>query len=284
MENLKILYDNLKGAYDGGQSPIAEIIKIGTYCINKLHRESNIKRQGNVVSKIYNVFERKNEYSRPYLSDLYISNTSTFIDYWQEIISNIDTTSKRINLEPSVVDKSLYTTVISFACCYDLWKRSSRKTPGTFFEVVLGSLIQNILPNFNRTKHIHIPRFGESVSTDIVFSRPDGKINIVIPAKITTRERIVQPFAHQRILESVFGKGHYNSVLMCVSEIQRDKNENVKEICVPGTIKLFQKHLATLKGIYYLDAPIRYCQQDLKSIIEISSVGQFLTKTLPDLT
>jgi hypothetical protein len=106
---------------------------------------------------------------------------------------------------------------------------------------------------------------------------------IVFPVKITTRERIVQPFAHQRILDSVFGEGQYKSVLVCVSETQRDKENNVKEICVPGTIRLFQKHLARLSGIYYLDPPERYLNADLQEVISVGTLGQLLTSTLPEL-
>ena len=105
----------------------------------------------------------------------------------------------------------------------------------------------------------------------------------MIPAKITTRERIVQPFAHQRILDSVFGAHHYNSILTCVSETQRHGPNGVKEICVPGTIRLFQKHLAVMAGIYYLDPPSRYLAKDVTSVIKVATVGELIHSDLAKL-
>lgn len=106
---------------------------------------------------------------------------------------------------------------------------------------------------------------------------------LVVPAKITTRERIVQPFAHQRILDSAFGVGHYRSALACVSEMQRDEEVGANEICVPGTIRLYQEYLAPLSGIYYLDPPVRYLQSDVTSIIEVSSLGHFFSERIAAL-
>jgi hypothetical protein len=183
---------------------------------------------------------------------------------------------------------------MAFSVCFDLRKRTSRKTPGTYFEVILGSILSEILPDYKRTKHIPLiseegsakEENEESVSTDIVFEKAskDGIMKgIVIPAKITTRERIVQPFAHQRILDSVFCSERFRSVLVCMSEMQLDKS-GVKEICVPGTIRLFQTHLARLSGIYYLDPPLRYLQDDVLKYIKVASLGTFLNQDLAELT
>jgi hypothetical protein len=121
-----------------------------------------------------------------------------------------------------------------------------------------------------------------SVATDIVFEYC-GK-GVVIPAKITTRERIVQPFAHQKILDGVFGVGRYISLLICVSETQRsDKDGRVNEICVPGTITLFQKHLAQLNGIYYLDPPQRYLALNAKNIVSVQSLGFLFAEGLANI-
>src|SRR5690606_14225136 len=130
-------------------------------------------------------------------------------------------------------------------CAYDLWQRRSRKTPGTFFEVLMASLLQQMLPRAAFSKHIPLAALlrdrdaaegatetetdaveeaeGEddgrsSVSTDLVIGTPDRPGGVVVPLKITTRERIVQPFAHQRILDSAFGEGVYRSLLVCISE------------------------------------------------------------------
>jgi hypothetical protein len=144
---------------------------------------------------------------------------------------------------------------------------------------LLGSILSAFLPQHKRGKFISLPEFGEKVSTDIVLD--DGVLGIVFPAKITTRERIVQPYAHQRILDSVFGDARYKSVLLCVSETQRDdKKQGVNNICVPGTIKLFQAHLSKLSGLYYLDPPVRYLQDDILSLVPVGDFGKLFKTAL----
>jgi hypothetical protein len=115
-----------------------------------------------------------------------------------------------------------------------------------------------------------------SVATDLVLKWPNQSGGIVVPFKITTRERIVQPFAHQRILNSAFGEDAYRSLLVCISETQLDeKKRAVKQVCVPGTVKLFQKYLAPLDGLYYCDIPQRYSARDMQNVIPVRSLGQF---------
>jgi hypothetical protein len=156
MEYIVSLYNELKHDYDHNQPPLSKIVKLGICCIDKLNKEAKKKDQGQIHSKKYSVFLLNKEYSRPFQPDIYISNTSVFNKLWQQIFSSIDTKSRSINIKSILIDRALYTSIISFACCYDLWKRSSRKTPGTYFEVVLGSLIKLIIPKYNRTKHIPI--------------------------------------------------------------------------------------------------------------------------------
>ena len=108
-------------------------------------------------------------------------------------------------------------------------------------------------------------------------------VGLVVPVKITTRERIVQPFAHQRILDSVFGEHRFRSVLVCVSEMQRKRDEGANAICVPGTIRLYQRHLAALSGLYYLDPPHRYLQPDVTAHVAVRTLGCLLADDLPSL-
>jgi hypothetical protein len=65
--------------------------------------------------------------------------------------------------------------------------------------------------------------------------------------------------------------------------MQRDEEEGANEICVPGTIRLFQRHLAAITGIYYLDPPVRYLKEDLTKVLRVGSLGEFLTADLAAL-
>ena len=168
-----------------------------------------------------------------------------------------------------------------FSICYDLWRPGSRKTPGTFFEILVGSLVQAVTPRLTRRAHVPLLEPGESVSTDIVFLEPGERGGLAIPVKITTRERIVQPFAHQRILDAVFGEGRFRSILVCVSEMQRQRDTGANAICVPGTIRQFQRYLAPLAGLYYLDPPARYLRDDVTGLIPVGTLGDLLAHDLP---
>ena len=153
---------------------------------------------------------------------------------------------------------------------------------------MLGSLLAAVLPEHKRVKHIPLAGLeddpsGESVSTDIVFQKGTEQAGLVIPAKITTRERIVQVYAHQRILDSVY-PGAYKTTLIAVSETQRQARGGVNDICVPGTLKLFQRHLAPISGIYYIDPPARYLSPDLTRIVKVSDLQTLLREDLVVLT
>ncbi|EPM8489379.1 type II site-specific deoxyribonuclease [Escherichia albertii] len=236
----------------------------------------------------YYAFFDNNEISRPIRDDLYIRD----INNYKKSSNNVLIDLKNINTnwdsdKSNLANKVIYTSIMSIACAFDLWKKGSRKTPGTVFEIYIAALLKVMLPNEIFSKHIPlIDQINSdeeltdpaSVSTDIVI-KSGANVNrgVVIPLKITTRERIVQPFAQQRILDSYFGNGIFNSFLACISETQQDKtHRKVNHICVPGTIRLYQKYLSNVAGMYYCDIPERYLQADLTDIIPVKSMGEFL--------
>jgi hypothetical protein len=309
VKELKKHFDAAKTLYDRGQVPLAQIAATCEVALNMLADTTEVS-YGVLSGKRYTVLRSGDARSRPLLKYLML-DSSSFVDEWNALIESADTQNHRFQVDEERAIKTVYSAVMGFAICYDLWKPKSRKTPGTFLEVLFGSLLAKLAPEARRKKFIRLPQNGElvelpetelvaeneveavsadneavvdmvgTVSTDIVFEFGQGNMTrgIVIPAKITTRERIVQPFAHQRILDSAFGKGRYISLLVCVSETQRDdKNTRVNEICVPGTIKLFQKHLANVDGIYYLDPPERYLMLSREGVIRVRSAGSLLTE------
>jgi hypothetical protein len=285
VKELDGLFKKTKEKYDQGFAPLDRLSDLTRHALGLLAKAEPVKLPSlSAGKKQYWVLKAGQSLSRPFLPPLLIRKEADFESAWTRLEEALDGGSRRINLDAEEVNSTLYTVVMAFCLCYDLWKPKSRKTPGTQFEVVLGSLLKHLLPKHTRTKHVPLPGEDESVSTDIVMTGNAKEGALVFPAKITTRERIVQPFAHQRILQSVFGEGVYRSVLVCVSEMQRDEESGANEICVPGTIRLFQRHLATLSGIYYLDPPVRYLQKDLTSVVTVASIGQLLTGDLPKLS
>jgi hypothetical protein len=239
---------------------------------------------GKCNNKQYNAFEANGNLSRPVYMPFLMNDIADFRQEWKALRNARRPADRRYDFPAARTNRVLYTASMAFAACYDLWRPTSRKTPGTFFEVVLGSVLQEVLPGRERTAHVILPGQAENVSTDIVFLKPGGRGGLVVPAKITTRERIVQPYAHQRILDSIFGIGSFRSVLTCMSEMQRAGEVAANAICVPGTIRLFQLHLAQLSGIYYLDPPARYLEPDVAGTVTVDTIGALLTRDLPGLT
>jgi hypothetical protein len=292
MLQLKKHLEAAKKAYDSHTDPLRQIRAISIYCLEKLHADATSKQRPNLEGKAYVVLAANNAgLSRPILKSLFLSEPNRFADALDRVIKGIDRNQRKIVLNGTAEDAQaeinqvIYTAVMGFAACFDLWMPSSRKTPGTFFEIVLGSLLKELLPMHVRSKHVPLTGTSESVSTDIVFDSKD-KAGLIFPAKITTRERIVQPFAHQRILDSYFGeKKRYRSIICCISETQRDDvNDRVNDICVPGTIKLFQQHLAAIDYLCYADPPTRYQQEDVTKVIGVKTFGWLLTEGLATLS
>lgn len=283
-------FTRAKRRYDRGEDALGDALALGGICLRKLHTDATLRRFGLFAGppKIeYWVAEASGVLSRPYRPDLFIHDQDEFA---READAFVDDMRRRTNSDPDRFDRVVYTTVTAFCLCYDVWKPKSRKTPGTFFELLVGSAARVRFPSLALTKHIPIKAIavddvvdeiaeldpdavealqGDSVSTDLVLADPVTDRGAVIPLKITTRERIVQPFAHQRILDSAY-PGRFASFLACISEVQRDDSSGtVKQICVPGTVALFQKHLASLNGLYYCDIPVRYARADLGAVIKV---------------
>jgi len=302
MKTLKNLYMKASKEYNGQKPHYETCLQLVLHCHQKLSTESVFREYGSFSGHPpvpYSVFELNGAVSRPVRSDLYIAADQEFGAAHAQTLDILSTPEHVWTpQEYDNANKIVYTSIMAFASCIDLWQRSSRKTPGTFFEVFMAGLLQKTFPNFIFSKHISLADILDdaevvqepdvvnegtdsaehegkaSVSTDVVMGIPGQHGGVVIPLKITTRERIVQPFAHQRILDAAFGEGHYQSLIVCISETQlAEKTKSVNQVCVPGTIKLFQKHLAHISGLYYCDLPQRYIAEDMTRIINVRSVG-----------
>lgn len=304
MDYLSNLIKSVSRKYNSQQEGkhTAECLDVVNHALSLLEYNAEYKYFGSFYGDKnieYYSFYNGNEVSRPIRPDIFINNKNEFNDLFCYVIE----LSKDIALKDfndlkkipydnfyeffDIIQRVIYTAVMSVASCFDLYKRSSRKTPGTFFEILMAALLMELLPNEIFSKHIPLinginrediglDNESSSLSTDIVIkSRYNINKGVVIPLKITTRERIVQPFAHQRILDSFFGKDQYKSYIMCISETQQDmRYAKVNHICVPGTIILYQKYLADIDGISYCDLPERYSKEDLAKVINISYIGQ----------
>ena len=281
MKELANLQSIASSDYQSGMAVLNHIGHMARHCTSLLDG-SAIQRLGGCDGKEYHIFRDGSNLTRPVHLPLLIRDPQRLAALWNAMCDAARPQERRYDISPTEINSLLYSVSMAFALCYDLWQPSSRKTPGTFLEIVVGSLLQVVLPDKQRIAHVRL-RDGEMVTTDIAFMDQHGTAGLVVPVKITTRERIVQPFAHQRILDSVFGEGRFRSVMVCVREMQRKRTQGAKAICVPGTIRLFQRHLASLSGLYYLDPPARYLRPDVTSHVSVRTVGDLFALDLPTL-
>jgi hypothetical protein len=193
--------------------------------------------------------------SRPIRSDLFMTDPDEFEAEWSSLC--LKAFQGVGQLQHVNLSSLLYTCVLAVASYFDVFA-PSKKPPGTFLEIMVGSFASRI-SGLERQNSVQLHKEKYDLSLDIVIKLGSG--GLVFPCKVTSRERIIQVFAHQRILDSAFGVGTYRSMLIGVSENQLDKKgETVKDICIPDKMAVYQKYLAKLEGLYYLDPPAAYCR------------------------
>jgi hypothetical protein len=93
----------------------------------------------------------------------------------------------------------------------------------------------------------------------------------------STRERVIQVWAHQRVLDGVYGNGRFVGLLTCLAETKLDhRTRDVIEICLPDQWRLYQLFISQLKRVYYLDVPQKYSELNtFFPKIHVKQFGEF---------
>ena len=169
---------------------------------------------------------------------------------------------------------------------------SNNKTPGTFFEHLI-AFVYAIKLQVSRTKKLPIPDLninGELVDAssstglpvDAVFIRGNGRPGVHLSVKLSTRERIAETYLHQRVLDGAYGMERFQGHLVVMSEtnralIKKTNTATVAENCEPHQLVAFQRFVARLHRIYYLDPPAKYFSlADKSPKIIVKQLGDFL--------
>jgi hypothetical protein len=220
--------------------------------------------------------KRGGNWSRPVRADQFIDDVRRYRAAWRAMCSEIEEGI----LDIANTNAALYTTIQALACAYDLKSRGSRKTPGTFFEILIGSIMSQRLKS-PRAKQVIVEVEGESVivPTDIFFESR----RLIVATKTSSRDRIIQPWGHQLLLDRISDSltaPRYSSVLCLVGEVQlgRDEKKPCYPVCVPKQVTLYQKHVAQMKGLYYLDPPKAYLALSELGIIPVKTIGDLLSE------
>lgn len=218
-------------------------------------------KRKNLISQIkgkgYFAFEKGTRLSRPINEALFVPDTQVVERFFDCIRENAFTA-----LTADELTKACYTVAISFCAAVDLQKSGDQKTPGTFFEYLIGHLFARRI-GVNPVKQLEVLNLDmkAKLPTDFIFDLGPKKAKFHVPVKTSTRERVVQVWAHQRVLDGVYGVGRFLGVLVCLSETKMDRASlEVIEICLPDQWQVYQLFIGQLKRIYYLDLPIRYIE------------------------
>jgi len=199
-----------------------------------------------VSGKEYIAFKLGKRLSRAVNKQLFAAEPKEWGVFCKEIASK-----REPGMESERITRIIYSVAASFFCFIDLTKDGDQKTPGTFFEYLIGHLFawrldvnpKTRLPVLNLDMEASLP-------TDFVFDLGPNRAKFHLPIKVSTRERVIQVWAHQRVLDGVYGTGRFLGTPVILTETKTDKKKReVIEICLPDQWRIYQMHIAQLKRI-----------------------------------
>lgn len=232
---------------------------------------STVELVSKVPGKEYYTFGRKSVVARPVNKRLFLTDIDRFSQLWKDWLAS--------DIQSHDLAMLVYTVALSPCLVMELFNRQNKKGPATYFECYVGHLFAKTA-GINATKQAQLKIKDKNVlmTMDFLFDIDGVHKKIHLPVKMSTRERIVQAWAHQRLLDSAFGKGKYTGIMVLFSETKLDsKSLEVVEICVPDQWLAYQSLLATMDRIYYFDVPERYAAltRTYPDIITIKQIGEF---------
>ncbi|MDR1748741.1 MAG: hypothetical protein LBR47_06760 [Spirochaetaceae bacterium] len=227
-----------------------------------------------IPQKAYFAYKMHNNRSRAINEALYYEDEQVVSDFFISL-----NTLNWDNLTAEKITAACYKIAISFCSCIDLIKKGDQKTPGTFFEYFIGhifTLVFGISPR-KQIEVLNMENLNSKLPTDFIFDLGLGKAKFHVPVKTSTRERVIQVWAHQRVLDGVYGTGRFIGVLACLSETKVDQSTlEVTEICLPDQWRIYQLFIAQMKRIYYLDIPDKYAElNNWYPPIHVKPLGSF---------
>lgn len=186
--------------------------------------------------------------SRPVNKDLFLTSEKTVERNWKQWVRK----------HPGkIIGPLTYTMASAYCAASDLFDRNNKKGPATYFECLIGHLFAREL-KANPTKRVSLPVLERPVrmTMDFIFDLGEALPKVHLPVKMSTRERVVQAWSHQRLLDAAYGHAKYRAILVIHSETKLDlQTRQVVEICVPDQWLAYQTFLAKMDRIYYLDIP-----------------------------
>jgi len=244
---------------DAGCDGVAQLIKRITETSQDFLQSSctQVPLISKVPGKRYFSFSTrrgKQKLSRAVNENLYLSESSYVEHFAAGTVKDLSELNR---------SRLLYTLAMSYCCASDLLRSQDQKSPATFFECLNGHLVAQML-GMNPSRQVEVLRLendeeASTLPTDFIFDLGRGRPKFHVPIKISTRERVIQVFAHQRVLDGVHGFGTFKGILICLTETKLDHTRReVVEICLPKQWNLYQRFIAPMHRFYYYDLPEKY--------------------------
>lgn len=227
-----------------------------------------------VPGKQYFSFKKANVVARPANRELFLADPDAVARLWKKWLTE--------TIGSSDFAKLTYTIALAPCLAMELFDRQNKKGPATFFECYIGHLFAKAV-GVNPTKRARLPVHGRDVlmTMDFLFEIGKEHRKVHLPVKMSTRERVVQAWAHQRLLDAAYGDGAYRGIMVLFSETKLDSRSlEVVEICVPDQWLAYQGLLAHMDRIYYFDVPVRYqaLTEQFPDVIAIKQFGEFFNE------
>lgn len=258
-----------------GQATGQSILKLSLTSLRFLVENcKEIDLVSRVQGKEYFSFKKDNVIARPVNRSLFLTDSVTVARLWKnwegESISSIE------------FSRLTYTIALAPCLAMEIADRQNKKGPATFFECYIGHLFAKAV-NVNPTKQVRLPVGNSSVrmTMDFLIDMGEKHRKVHLPVKMSSRERVVQAWAHQRLLDAAYGGNTYRGIMVLFSETKLDSRSlEVVEICVPDQWLAYQSLLAHMDRIYYFDVPCRYkaLTERYPAVISIKPFGEFFSE------
>lgn len=256
--------------------------EINDLCQNEVSAMQRLPLTSNTTArgKNYVLFSHNNgKKSRPVNIDLYNEGIATDADgnskvyvFWENV------SSQTIANQPARdITTALYVIAMNYCTCADTLP-GLKNNAGAYFEKLIGHLYARHLGINPSTQMNAVELDGESIPlpTDFIFNLGPGKPKLHIPVKTSTRERVVEVWAQQRILDGAFGVGRFFCLLTCIGETNLGKNMSIDITCVPNQWMNYQLFVAQITRAYYLDMPEKYRElNDRFPKIHVKEFGEY---------
>lgn len=262
---LKEAYQNVKA-----EAATAAIGELADLALRFLAEQAEpVRLQSVIEGKRYSTFRRNGVVARPANCDLFEYNAEAIGQRWRGWQDE----------PPQEFARLAYTVALAPCLALELLNRNNKKGPATYFECVVGHIFARML-NLSPARSTTLSTLGTeaSMTMDFLFETRVGTDNIHVPIKMSTRERIVQAWAHQSILDKAFNE-RYRGIMVSFSETKLDSRTlDVTEICVPSQWLVYQTFLAQMDCIYYFDMPVRYRELTIAhpNTIQIKSIRELI--------